>query len=471
MSLKLDLLNQSVGKITFPKRSRRVLRKVGKIFLYLFIIILLFVTSLSYKIIFSGDGVLKNISHLPFIAELSHLITGSSKKIAGEREDRINFLLLGQGGVYHEGPYLTDTIILASLKPSMGEIALISIPRDLVVPMKGYGYRKINNANAFGEIDNFKDGGSAFTAQIVSQVFDLKIHYFLRIDFTGFKEIIDKVDGLDIYVEKSFVDSQYPTEDFKTETISFEKGWQHMDGERALKYVRSRHGTSGEASDFARSKRQQKVILALKDKVFSWKTFLIPSHLFNLIDLVQDRIQTNINLEEVSLFLKIAKKIDSEKIIQKVLDDSPQGLLKSNIGEDGAYILLPRVSDYSELQYLAKNIFMLNKAGEEKMKVIIQNGTTIEGLATSKAQELEYLGFEVIKISNAPRQDYEKTVIYDLTQGKKSQALVFLKEKLGANVSKNLPDFLKESLKSSNFYPNNISENENVDFLIVLGSN
>ena len=81
---------------------------------------------------------------------------------------------------------------------------------------------------------------------------------------------------MDIFVDKSFVDESFPLESGEYKTVEFVKGQQHMSGKRALDFVRSRHGTNGENSDFARTKRQQKILIAVKDKIFSFslRTFV-----------------------------------------------------------------------------------------------------------------------------------------------------------------------------------------------------
>jgi len=215
-----------------------------------------------------------------FFEQIKHLLINPEKEIKGESDDRLNMLLIGIGGAGHPGSYLADTIIVASLKPSTKEVAFISIPRDLYVEIPDYGWRKINNAFAFGHGPDYPGGGEALLKEIVEDVTGLPIHYYARLDFEGFRKAIDDVGGIDIYVENSFTDYEYPDYNYGYQTISFKKGWEHMSGERALQFVRSRHGTSGEGSDFARSKRQQKVLFAVKERIFSINTFINPAQYY-----------------------------------------------------------------------------------------------------------------------------------------------------------------------------------------------
>lgn len=161
---------------------------------------------------------------------------------------------------------------------------MMSIPRDLLVPIPGYGWRKVNNLYSLAEYNDPGTGGD-YTKQILSQIFDVQIPYYLRIDFKGFVELVDLVGGIDVNVAKTLTDYQYPIpgheeypeEDGRYEHLYIEAGPQHFDGETALKYVRSRHGLNGEGSDFARAARQQLAIEALMNKIFSLNTLLRPS--------------------------------------------------------------------------------------------------------------------------------------------------------------------------------------------------
>ncbi len=478
--MKINLLEEK-EKIEKPRR-----KFYGSGFIAVFsILTLLFFYNLIFAKSFFKIGVPTSGEELTqwvekkinFFGKIGLLIRSSDKEIRGEKEGRINILLLGMGGVGHEGTYLTDTIILVSVKPKE-KIAMLSIPRDMVVPIPGYGWRKINNANVFGELANRGSGGE-FTKNIISQVFEIPIHYYVRVDFDGFKKLIDDLGGVGIYVERSFTDYSYPTSDFKYQTVSFQKGWQIMDGETALKFVRSRHGTNGESSDFARSKRQQKVILALKEKILSLSTLANPQKIYKIYSGYQENVKTDFEIWEALRFAKIIKDIENKEIINQVLDDSPNSpLYATNI--DGAYVLVTRTGDFSELQSLAQNIFELKNQtalpeAKPLIRVEIQNGTKKNGLAANTAKELEKIGYEVVKIGNAQKQNYQKTLIYDLTKGQRLDELTFLKEKLGADISVSIPTWLLSSFTPSEITildkTNFIDSKTKIDFLIILGEN
>ena len=303
-------------------------------------------------------------------------------------EKRINVLILGVGGGSHEGPDLTDTIIFASLDPKTKKVMLASIPRDLWVPeLKA----KINSAYTDGEKKQ-KGGGLLLAKSIVGRVVGQDIDYAIKIDFGGFIKAIDMVGGLDVDVANTFDDYAYPitgreidpcglsdidvasfsaqiatgsaTEsDFFTcryEHLHFDRGQTHMDGTTALKYVRSRHAFGVEGSDFSRSKRQEKVIRAFKDKIFSMQVLLNPGQAVDLIKVVKDSIATDIKEEEYDDFIKLAQKLQGASITSGIVDSGDtesgrEGLLmnpQTTIDYGGAWVLIPSAGngDYSHIK-------------------------------------------------------------------------------------------------------------------------
>ena len=419
-----------------------------------------------------------------FFSSFRSLVGSDEKDLTGEEDDRINFLLTGVGGAGHAGPELTDTIVFGSFQPSTSDIGMLSIPRDLAVPIPGYGYRKINHVNAYGELEEVGSGPEK-TAELVGDLLDQAVHYYVKVDFNGFVDLIDAIGGIDVYVDQAFTDYSYPTDDYLVETISFDAGWQRMDGETALKFARSRHGTNGEGSDFARASRQQKIILAVKDRMLSASTFLNPSKLNRMIDTFQENVETNLTFWEVMKLVRYAPDIDIDNIHLSVLDssyDSP--LYSTNI--NGAYVLLPKRDDWSGVQDIAENIF---ESSSEPTAVVeassvpsvsanieIQNGTSTPGLAFTTSQLLLNSGFDVLEIGNADSKDYDKTIIYDLIEGEKADALAVLKEYFEADVAMSTSGWAF----SDEVVPRELTietpgedqvTGEDIDFLIILGEN
>lgn len=481
----VDFLKQKYQMVPTPKAAKRQ-RKTRKVLVALFVALAICGTIFSYSLSKKYGNESAPFESFSLFSTLRGLVGSDDKELTGENDDRINFLLLGVGGHGHDGPELSDTIMFASYRPSTNEIGLLSIPRDLAVPIPGYGYQKINSINAYAEMEE-SGSGPEWASEVISDLLDQEIHYYVKVDFDGFVDLIDAVDGIDVYVDRSFTDSSYPTEDDLVQTIAFEQGWQHMDGETSLQYARSRHGNNGEGSDFARAQRQQKILLAVKDELLSASTFLNPAKLNNLIETFQENVETNMSFWELMKMTRYIPDIDTENIHTTVLDDSYEGPLYSTT-INGAYVLLPKKDDWSPIENMAANIFeeasgsSLSIHGSsisqttpqiETTIIEIQNGTGVTGLAYQTSQMLSGTNFSVANIGNADSQDYETTIIYDLTGGKKATELEVLKNFLEADVAMTTSGWIF----SETVIPRELTidtpeqTDETIDFLIILGQN
>lgn len=471
----INELNLNLDK----KEKKRSAGKIKKLSAYITIFFLTAIIVFSSQILITGQNSTSWFMKLPIISQIRHLVESADSPLKGEENGRINILLLGMGGKNHDGGLLTDTIILASLDTNEKKVALLSIPRDLSVLVEGMGWRKINNINAFAESESGGSGGLA-TSQAISDILGIPIDYYVRLDFKGFVNVINELGGIEVDVENTLDDYKYPimgkeeAEPYEAryEYLHIEKGRQKMDGELALKYARSRHGEGVEGSDFARSRRQQKILEAVKEKVLSKHTLFKPLMVSNIIGELNENINTNLKIWEMVKLWNMFKEIKSGDIINKVLDNSPGGLLVDTMGQDGAYILIPRSGDFDEIKYMANNIFSNAPAktkanvATEKTTVEILNGTWINGLAGRMALDLEKYGFDIVRISNFNRQNFQKSVIYDLTYGEKINSLTTLKKKTNATISFGLPEWLIEDLAK------NLANEKNKiqpDFILILG--
>lgn len=432
----------------------------------------------AYKIFSASEKIFRGKSNNSIISQIKNLIVPSEDQQPIEDQERINILLIGIRGTDQNkdeggGIYLADTIMVLSLKPKTHEVAILSIPRDLWVNLGDYGDAKINAAYAYGLKNDPKEGGATLLGKSIQEVTGLPLDYYIVVDFAGFEKAIDVLGGVDITVDRTFTDYFYPTLNYEYQTISFSEGKQHLNGDQALKFVRSRHGNNGEGSDFARAKRQQKIIVAAKDKLFSLATILNPLKINGLVDSLGDHLVTNLDLERAKEFLQISQTIDQNKIINIVLDNSNDSLLTAARSEGGASILVPKSDNFSEIQNLAQNIFNTEKntesanqeqkietAAKETIKIQVRNGTPTAGLAGKIAVDLKEEGYEIVGILNADNTDYDKTVIFDYTDGKKNDVLEKLRAYFNANVAAGRSFFLDQSSDG---------RGKDADFVIVLG--
>lgn len=288
------------------------------------------------------------------------LLSASAEDIKST-DGRVNFLILGKGGVGHDAPELTDTILIVSVSLSTENprISLLSLPRDIwVEELK----TKLNSIYYWGNKKS-TNGGPDLAKKAVTDIAGLPIHYYLVFDFSSFTKVIDAVGGIDVEVENSFTDKRYPIRGKENDTcggdrtfacryevITFTKGTTKMDGELALKFVRSRYSEGDEGTDLAREKRQQRVIAALKTKVSSKDVYSDPDKIQNLISILTKSIETDLGEKDFGIIAFIADAKDNIKNLS-----IPEGfLINPPIGKkyDNQYVFIPRdlKLGWSELQ-------------------------------------------------------------------------------------------------------------------------
>lgn len=188
----------------------------------------------------------------------------------------VDLLILGVDARPGEG-YLTrtDSIMLLNITPGRLRVSLLSIPRDVFIQVPGYGEQRLNTINVLGE-QEAPGAGPALLKASLRESFGVDIERTVRLNFGGFVAVIDAVGGVEIDVPKLIIDYEYPTEEGGVMTVRFDPGRQHMDGERALQYARTRH----QDDDYQRAARQQQVLDALMRKlsdpryVYTWPRVL-----------------------------------------------------------------------------------------------------------------------------------------------------------------------------------------------------
>ncbi|MBN1178048.1 MAG: LCP family protein [Anaerolineae bacterium] len=232
----------------------------------------------------------------------------------------------GQGNVVR-----SDTLVLASFQPAAPHAALLSIPRDLYVDVPGYGSNRINTAHFWGENET-AGGGPALAMQTVTYNFGVPVDHAIRVDFDGFRAVIDAVGGIDVYVEEAIVDDEYPTEDYGTIRIEIPAGLQHMDGETALQYARSRHGSS----DFDRAARQQQILSALAERLLQPATW---PRLPAVYLAVTSHVDTDMGLGDLLLCTITVLQTGPTGLEQRVID---QDMTQPWTTPSGGAVLLPR---------------------------------------------------------------------------------------------------------------------------------
>lgn len=437
MNFKTRKISKKAPKIPKPKKvkygSKRSIGFSIPVIASLVIIIIL------------GVGIVKAFSSIDFTLFL---------KVAGEELEQdayghTNFLLLGTGGKEHEGGNLTDTIIVASLDNENNLVTMLSIPRDLFIKDDLVGNSRINE-NYYKAKTYFGSSteGLEHMMSEVEEIIGVPIHYYLKADFQGFKDLIDALGGIDIEVKEAIYDPYYPKDGtFYYETFSISAGQHHMDGETALKYARSRKTTS----DFDRAERQQQLIFAIKEKAFQTNIIFSTEKITNILDTLKENIETNIKVKEILTLGSMVNEFGEEQISHRLIHDDPTkcgGFLYTPSRDlyGGLFVLVPAggfefIHLYSDLNFNLPNI------SHEDSKLHILNGTSSGGTAGEAKQILKRYCFDVVRFGNARSEEIQQTTYYykqkfdedgDLIE-EKPQALDFLPKMIPGTISTEIP--------------------------------
>lgn len=337
------------------------------------------------------------------------------------RKSKLNVLVAGYDSSIN-GPPRADTIIVASINLNTNKIGLLFIPRDTRVQIKDRGYNRINSAHAYGGIELLNE--------TVEDFLNIKLDYYLETDFQGFEEIIDLIGGIDIHINKElkYVDKAGGV------NINLPAGDVHLNGEKALQYVRYRGDKLG---DIGRVSRQQKFIEAVMKKATSPKIIL---NLPSIYSEVMNSVNTNIPIKDVTPFAKLAKRVDLNKLQIEMVPGRPEYI-------NGASYW---IADEEDLEIMVNNLIRSKEfIQNDQYYVTILNGNGISGLANEVGEELGKYGFNIEDIRNADNFDYQETIIY-YKSGNKSRAKG-LKDVLGGKIEE--------------------SEEIEEDFQVILGEN
>ncbi|MGZ8515120.1 MAG: LCP family protein, partial [Candidatus Limnocylindrales bacterium] len=234
--------------------------------------------------------------------------------------ERVNVLLVGVDKLPNRTATLTDTMMVASLDPVGKTVSLVSVPRDLIDTPLGDGNvfgPKLNSLLGYADAydDQFPKGGMRTLEDAIGALLDIPIHYYARIDFVGFIDMVDAVGGVDVTVAKGFEDPGYDGFGFGKRGWSVTAGPHHLDGPNALAYARSRKA-AGE-SDFTRAARQQQILVALRDKVTSGGNLLF--QLPDLLDAVGRTIRSDVPVDKLPALAAIMEEISHQNVVSAVI--------------------------------------------------------------------------------------------------------------------------------------------------------
>jgi polyisoprenyl-teichoic acid--peptidoglycan teichoic acid transferase len=364
-----------------------------------------------------------------------------------KHDQRINILLLGYGGPGHDGPYLTDSVMLVSIRPDTHQAIMISLPRDLWVkipalPNNRYLMGKLNSAYAIGtdraNYPNVRNdwktatGGGDLAAATVSQIAGQPIDYWVGIDFKAFRDVVDALGGVRVNVPTTLDDPYFPRgETTGMMHVRIDAGWQQFDGERALEYARSRETTS----DFDRSRRQQLIMLAVRQRVFSLNA--IP-RMLALLGALQDNVRTNLRPADLRPLADLAGQIKDSDIRRVSIDTS--NLLRSGF-LGGQYILEPLDRSYGALHQYIANALPDRLTLAKQAPFLVQDGSRRYwlpyGIGTPASIITSLLQAEGWQATLAPpaAQRVAQTQILDGSGGKAAATVAWLQSYFGGTIT------------------------------------
>lgn len=260
-----------------------------------------------------------------------------------KESNRLDILILGIRGANDPdasdgGPLLTDSIQVFSYDKVAKKSSLISIPRDLFVTIHDQKKDKINSAYEYGI--SHSSNSLQFIKEKISQITGVYIDQVVVFDFSSFKGIVNALGGIDVTLTVPFNETQQWGASF-----SMPAGLNHLDGQTALYYARSRYSSS----DFDRSRRQQQIMFAIKDKLLQLNLLSDPIKSFSILNLIRSEIKTDINVWNISEFLNLANQVKFDQIKRGVI--STDNLVVES-KDNGAYILLPKEGTLAGIKQL-----------------------------------------------------------------------------------------------------------------------
>jgi len=352
----------------------------------------------------------------------------------------------------------SDTMILFTVDPVTMTAGMLSIPRDLWVNIPNYGNYKINTAYFLGEINHLPGGGPQKAMETVSELLGVPIQYYLRIDFNVFVRLIDEVNGVlvtpvqDITLKNA---TDYPVTLKAGETVA-------LDGALALAYARERKQTFG--GDFDRSKRQQEVIMAIRNRILQFD--MLPTLIAKapvLYNEISSGVHTNLGFDQVIQLAQLILQIPAKNFVQTSI--GPDALIESNSPDGSESIYLP-IPD--KIRLIRDQIFIggsttqplaaltgdvTSNVQTEAARISVQNASNTSGLEGQTGSYLQTLGFNIVGVSSANGiSDTSSIYVYS----SKPYTLSYLANLFGVS--------------SANIW-NSFDPNATTDLIIVLGNN
>jgi LCP family protein required for cell wall assembly len=322
---------------------------------------------------------------------------------AADSKDLVTFLLIGLDSKHNLGAQNTDVIIVVIVNKDTKQVSMLSIPRDLWVYIPTYGWSRINVAHKIGHRTGYPGGGPGLLMRTIEVNFGIRPEHWARVDFQGFTRVVDELGGVDMTVACPVNLRYKPPNSEDEEEMFLEPGVYHMDGTTALRYVRTRRGTT----DFDRARRQQQFLKAMWDQT---KGPDIVGKIPGLWSAMKDSFETDMNVMDIVSLAPVALDIKPQRIRNRYIGPAQT---KNWTNADGWQVLLP---DYAKIQQVVASLYGPpstdeDQASGENARIQVRNGTYRPQLAQIAADELRWHGLKVVDTSPADNPDYANTRI------------------------------------------------------------
>ncbi len=279
----------------------------------------------------------------PQVESIDVTVPAASPLTTLNNGERMTTLIMGVDRRQRDDGYtLTDSIMLLSIDPATETASILSIPRDLLVEIPGFRPHRVNAAFILGAQEGGDKAGVELAMQTISQNLGVEIDHYALLDFQTVVNIIDSVGGVTVRVPQTIDDPQYPDSNYGYDPFYIEAGEHLLDGNTALKYMRSRHGTT----DFSRSQRQQQVLLAFRNQLLDRNSAELISLAPTVVDKLRDGFFTSLSTNEIVTLAQVATHLSTRNIRMAVLD---YDYVQSQATENQGTVLVIRPEKVSEL--------------------------------------------------------------------------------------------------------------------------
>ncbi len=364
-------------------------------------------------------------------------------------EGVISVMLLGCDRLPGQVDWRTDTMIYVRIDPANKIVGMLSIPRDLWVYIPGHGYNRLNTADYLGESEGYPGGGPALLNETLLHNLGISFDHYIRINFDGFKQVIDILGGIDVDVECAVelwgADPENPGE--WTQIGYVPAGMQHLDGQTGLRYAQCRYNTPV----FDRDRRQQKVLFAVRNRVMELGIAGLIPRALELLVTMREMVQTDLGPTGITSLAQLVPEVPLSNMNRANIDlnMAPQWTTP-----EGAWVLVPDREKIAPviMSMLDPPSEKVNLLRQEAARIVVRNGTPAAGWGRQIADRLQQRGFDIVEFSPADRTDYAETLIFSYAEK--------------PYTVQNLQTYLEAKDENVRHEPNGSNE---VDVVVILG--